>query len=201
MTNIDREQKTINYYDTNAEDWALKHGGDESESYWRKEIDRFHQLLPSGKILEIGSGPGKDAAALIQKGYIYTGTDASEGLIVIAKKRNLDGAFEKVDVYNLDFPEQSFDGFWTAATLLHIPKYRIDEALKQIKTQVKPNGVGFISLKEGRGEKEEKNTGRWFSYYSKEEFAEILERNGYGITDFISKVGEKDIWLCFWVTV
>jgi len=161
---------------------------------------RFHQLLPSGKVLEIGSGAGKDAASLIQIGYDYTGTDASGGLIRVAQKRNPEATFKKVSVYDLDFPEQSFDGFWTAATLLHIPKDKIDDALTKIRSQVKVGGVGFISLKEGEGEREDKNTGRWFSYYSQEEFSEVLERNGFKVADFASREGEKDTWLCFWVT-
>lgn len=196
-----RESKTIEYYNKEAESWIVAHGGNEEDSYWRTEMQHFHELLPSGKVLEIGSGAGKDAAVLIAMGYDYTGTDASKGLLKIAQKRNPQAKLEHVNVFDLDFPEHGFDGFWTAATLLHIPKDRIDEALQRIKTQIKPGGIGFITMKAGAGERTDQETGRWFAYYSKEEFQEVLERNSYEVVEEKSKKGERDWWLCFWVRV
>ncbi len=199
MTTTDREKQTVGYYDRKADDWATVHHGFEEASYWQNEMERFHELLPSGKILEIGSGAGKDAESLIKMGYDYIGTDASEGLLRVAQKRNPQATFKYVGVHDLDFPEHEFDGFWTAATLLHIPKDRIDGALQKIKTQVKPDGVGFITMKAGAGEREDKETGRWFAYYSKDEFQGVLERNDFQVVEEKSRKGEKDWWLCFWV--
>lgn len=199
MTTTDREKRTVGYYDKKAEAWATAHGGYEDVSYWQSEMEKFHDLLPNGKVLEIGSGTGKDASALIAMGYDYTGTDASEGLLKIAQKRNPQATFKHVGVHDLDFPEHEFDGFWTVATLLHIPKNKLDEALQKIKTQVKPGGIGFITMKAGAGEKEDPETGRWFAYYSKEGFQETLERNGFEVIEEKNRKGEKDWWLCFWV--
>jgi len=199
MTTTDKEKQTVGYYDKKADDWASAHHGLEEASYWKSEMDKFHELLPSGKVLEIGSGAGKDAESLIKMGYEYTGTDASEGLLKVAQKRNPQATFKHIGVHDLDFPEHSFDGFWTAATLLHIPKDRVDKALQRIKTQVKPDGVGFITMKAGAGEREDPETGRWFAYYSKDEFQGVLERNGFKVVEEKSRKGEKDWWLCFWV--
>jgi ubiquinone/menaquinone biosynthesis C-methylase UbiE len=199
MTNTDREKQTVDYYDRKAEAWASAHHGLGKASYWQGEMERFHELLPNGKVLEIGSGAGKDAETLIKMGYEYTGTDASEGLIKVAQKRNPKATFKQVGVYELNFPEHEFDGFWSAATLLHIPKDRIDEALQKIKTQVESGGIGFITMKAGAGEKEDPETGRWFAYYSKKGFQEVLERNGYQVIEERNRQGEKDWWLCFWV--
>ncbi len=191
--------KTVEYYDREAEKWASAHRGYEEKSYWQDEMTKFRTLLPSGKVLEVGSGTGKDASALISLGYDYTGTDASEGLLKIARKRNPSAKFEHMAVHNLDFPEGEFDGFWTAATLLHIPKDRIDGALTSIKNVVKPEGLGFISMKNGEGERTDPETGRWFSYYSQDGFHEVLERNGFEIVDQTTRQGEKDLWLIFYV--
>lgn len=199
MATTNKEKQTVGYYDTKAETWATAHHGDEDVSYWQNEMERFHELLPKGRILEIGSGSGKDASALIALGYDYTGTDASEGLLKVAQKRNPEAILKLVAVHDLDFPEHEFDGFWTAATLLHIPKDRIDEALQKIKSQVKLGGVGFITMKAGSGEREDPETGRWFAYYSKEEFQKTLEKNDFQIIEVKTRKGEKDWWLCFWV--
>lgn len=198
MSLQDKEKKTVDYYDQSAKEWNAAHGGEDG-SYWLSEMQKFHSLLPSGRVLEIGSGSGKDAKALIEMGYEYTGTDASQGLIEVAQERNPNATFQHKSVFDLDYPENSFDGFWTAATLLHIPKDRIDDALASIRKPVKVKGIGFISMKQGDGEKEDTNTGRWFSYYSQDEFAEVLLKNGFEIKDKEVRQGEKDTWLVFYV--
>ncbi len=202
MTTTDREQKTVNYYDQQAPEWVAAHGGNEEESYWKNEMDKFHQLLASGKVLEIGSGAGKDASALIKIGFDYTGTDASSGLIKVAQKRNPQAKFINVAVEELNLPEKSFDGFWAAAVLLHIPKEKIDSALQSIRKEIKDGGIGFISLKEGDGEKEDQKTGRWFAYYQEEEFKEILLRNDFKVIDFKKRIEEREgqpNWLAYFV--
>ncbi len=198
-TDSDKKKQTIKYYQQNAEEWARTHHGYEKDSYWYQEIQQFNHLLPEGKVLEIGCGPGRDAEVLIDLGYDYTGIDPSLGLLKIARKRNPKAEFIKMAIEDLDFSDQKFDGFFTAATLLHIPKKEVNYALKKIKAQIKPGGVGFISLKQGIGEEEDPKTGRWFSYYSEKEFQKILEVNGYTVLDTKIRPEQKTTWLCFWV--
>lgn len=202
MAKTRKEQKTVSYYDQQAQQWALEHGGQEEKSYWKKQMTKFKELLPSGKILEIGSGAGKDAKALVAMGYEYTGTDASKGLIEVAQVKNPNAKFVNQAVEDLNFPSGSFDGFWTAATLLHIPKDQIDLSLQKIKSVCKVGSIGFISLKEGQGEKEDTNTGRWFAYYSEEEFRDVLNRNGFEVVDFEIREEtrpDQPNWLAFFV--
>lgn len=197
----DRQLKTINFYDTHALEWSTAHNGFEETSYWKDEMEIFHNLLPSGKILEIGSGSGKDASALMRLGFDYLGTDASGGFLQIAKKRNPGATFRKVSAQDLDFDQNTFDGFWTVATLLHIPKDEMGIVLKNIARVVKPGGIGFISLKAGAGEREDKETGRWFSYYSGKEFQKILDRNNMKVIKNGTRKGENGFWLIFFVRV
>lgn len=194
-------QKTVNYYNQHADDWAKEKRGYEKGSYWHAEMARFKELLPSGKILEIGSGTGKDAEELILLGYNYLGTDASLGMLKLAKTRLPKANFRQISVLNLDFPKNSFDGFWTAATLLHIPKNQINNALKEIHRVVKNEGIGFISMKKGSAEGEDPLTGRWFSYYSQEELKKILKDNDFEIKEFKGRQGKKNYWLIFFVKV
>src|SRR5687767_11237379 len=112
MSLTNQEKKTVDYYDRTAKEWVATHGSD-GGSYWLAEMQKFHSLLPTGKVLEIGSGAGKDAQALIETGYQYTGTDASKGLIELAQERNPGATFENKSVFDLDYPDNTFDGFWT----------------------------------------------------------------------------------------
>jgi ubiquinone/menaquinone biosynthesis C-methylase UbiE len=197
------EKITRESYDKIAKRWSDKNG---AVTIWNKEIKTFLKLLGKGKILEIGSGSGRDAEIFVKAGYGYIGTDVSSALLKIARKRVPGAIFLEQSVCELNFPKETrFDGFWTSMTLLHISKNRIDQALQQIKKFVKNRGVGFISIKEGMGEKMESKTAdygsddkRFFSYYSKEEFENILLRNGFQIIKIKSlKLGGKPNFLCF----
>ncbi len=190
----DEEKKTIEYYDKHADEWS---GGHNSDRFWGELFDKFKEFLPQGNVLEIGSGGGRDARELISMGYEYTGTDISEGLLTNARSMLPNAKFLKMSVYNLKFPKNTFDGFWASAILLHIPKDRINDALNKIRSVLKQGGVGFISLKEGQGEKVETETQRLFTYYQSGEFKEILVNIGFKVLYERRKDFPKTKWLAF----
>src|SRR3990172_7698795 len=117
-----KERETIRYYDKTASQWASQHL---THKFWGR-MTTFYKLLPKGKVIEIGCGGGRDAKDYLIGRYDYVGTDASGGLLNEASKRNPNCKFLKRSVYDLDFPENSFDGFWASAVLLHIPKGKIN---------------------------------------------------------------------------
>lgn len=198
-----QEKLTVDTYNTIAKDWANKHF---TLDFWQEEIEIFKKYLPNGKILEVGCGGGRDAMALTQNGFDYIGTDIAQGLIDAAKLKNPNLNFFNISVYDLNFTEK-FDGFWASAVLLHIPKNKINMALSKIKSVVKDNGIGFITIKQGVDEKiefEEDNPNwpRLFVYYSKEEFQEVLENNGFEVLEVqIKPMSAKTIWLIYYVKV
>lgn len=193
------EKITLETYNTTAKQWSENHA---VAGFWKEEMRTFRKLLPSGKVLEIGSGGGRDAKELIALGYEYIGTDISTGLIEVAKKENPHATFLAQSVYELAFPEGTwFDGFWASAVLLHIPKVRIDEALQRIAKFMRGGAVGCISLKQGEGERMEDDQ-RFFAYYSEKEFREVLRRNNFEVIQTtVRPMNEKTTWLCFFVRV
>lgn len=181
-----------------------------NKNFWAAELKRFHELIPSGKILEIGTGGSRDAKELIKLGYGYIGTDISSQLLKQVRMELPSQELYLQSVYELSFPGlPKFDGFWASKVLLHIPKSRIDEVLQRIKTVVRPGGGGFISLKDGNGEGLEieswgnkKEHKRFFSYWSKEEFAKALNRNQFTVVDYIYRPdSQKTRWHCFFVEI
>ncbi len=197
------ELLTIASYNRSAETWAKSHS---SIEFWSREFAIFRNYLPAGRILEIGSGGGRDAKLFIGAGYDYIGTDVSEELLNQARNANPDGIFLKQSVYDLIFPKGYFDGFWASAVLLHIPKTRLSEALRRINSITRKSGIGFISIKEGVGEKVEEEIlegeefSRLFAYFSDAEFADFLYNNGFDILRHQRKpMSEKTIWLTYFV--
>ena len=197
MNNI--KLKTVEYYDREATSWSASHGGDDKESWWKDEMIRFNEYLPSGRILEIGSGVGKDAEDLIKLGYDYIGIDASNGLLELARKRNPSATFIQRYAHEIDPSLGEFDGFWAAAVLLHIPKNEIQDSLFRISSVLKDGGIGFITMKEGEGERVDEKTGRLFAYYNEDEFTNILESTGFSILETGRRDTERDNWLIFYV--
>jgi len=201
MTLTDREIQTIGYYEKNAALWAAQRKKITELSFWSEEYIRLKQLQePKGKILEIGSGSGREALELIRIGYEYTGIDTSKELLTIARETASVGSFFYSTVYDLPFAEESFDAFSSWSMLPHIPKRRIDEALGSIKQVLKPGAVGFMAMREGQGEEEELGTGRWFSYYTQDEFEKILQKQGFQVEFKNKKPSRANLtWLTFFV--
>jgi len=86
------EKITLETYNRIAQEWAIKL---DISDFWKDELEIFEKLIPSGKILEIGAGHGRDAKELIKRGYEYVGTDPSTNLLAIARKGNLGATFFK----------------------------------------------------------------------------------------------------------
>lgn len=203
MTLRPEELTTAQTYDQTAQIWSEAHN---SKGFWTTEMENFHRLLPNGKIVEIGSGGGRDVRDLVELGYEYVGTDISSGLLEVARQNLPNETFYNQSVYDLDFQGEKFDGFWASAVLLHIPKDRMSEALARIKSVTVKRAIGFISLKDGIGEKVEhdeingKQLERFFSYWKKDEFVKVLQENGYTIADYsYHPMSEKTRWHCFFV--
>lgn len=194
------ELLTIASYDRTAKEWTRNHS---TADFWASEFTRFKTYLPKGKILELGAGGGRDARLFIDGGYYYIGTDVSGGLLEQARIANPTGLFLRQSIYNLVFPKDYFDGFWASAVLLHIPKNRLKEALEKINHVTRKSGIGFISIKEGQGEKIEEDLEygeKLFSYFSDEEFATYLYDCNFDVLWHQRRpMSEKTIWLTYLV--
>ena len=133
-------------------------------------------------------------------GYKYVGIDASQELLKIARQTASAAQFLYSTVYDMPFEKETFDAFTSWAMLPHVSKDRIDEALRSIRRVLKPEAVGFMAMREGEGEKQEAETGRWFSHYSHEEFEKILQRNGFVVEQKGKRPSRVNlVWLTFFV--
>lgn len=204
MEQKQQELKTIQTYDNNAAAWAQTHA---AVNDWEDVFEQFTNLLPSGNILEIGCGGGRDAELFIKhEGYTYLGTDASKGMIDVCKKQLPMGDFQHVNVYDLASLNQVFDGFWACAVLLHIPKDRINEALLAISAATKDGAIGMISVKDGNEtefevrDKDGAHEERLFAYWKKDDFETVLGTNGFSVIDYTYRpVSKRTNWHIFFV--
>jgi SAM-dependent methyltransferase len=186
------EAATRQAYDDHSLAWALAHN---EPGFWREEMATFAEMLPlPAHILEIGAGSGRDAGELIAAGYGYTGIDFSANMLTLARQRLPGTDFRYMSVYDLEPFGQPYDGFWAACSLLHVPKERIGEALTAIRWCLRPGAVGFIAMKQGRGEgvgdAGQRDMHRFFAWWQRAEFAEVLELNGFEVASW-HKAGSR----------
>jgi len=147
-------------------------------------IDEFIAKLPEpGKrILNLGSGSGRDALLLRDHGLGVVCVDASEAMIAITKRLGFESY--RQTFADLRFPAQSFDGVWAYTSLIHVPKTEVVQAVKTIHALLKPGGAFAVGAIEGEtaGMIERKTmpqAARYFKYYAREELKQLVEGQGF----------------------
>lgn len=98
-------------------------------------------------VLEIGTGVGTDARAIIARGAIYTGINIDQGSVDMTARAlelfGLPGKVEKCDATSMPFASQSFDVVYSFGALPCIPD--LDKAMREIFRVLKPGGE-FLGL-------------------------------------------------------
>lgn len=102
----------------------------------------------SGRVLELGCGPGRNAIYLNQKGFEVDAVDLSEEAIQWAKERaieqNLEINFLHKNIFELEIEESSYDLVYDSGCLHHIAPHRRLSYIELVKKALKPNG--FFAL-------------------------------------------------------
>lgn len=178
LTETERVNKE--YYDKNALPWMKVRCGFDDHL---RDFKEFQTLLVKGKVIDLGCGTGRDSQLFTSAGYEYTGVDLSKGMIDMAKESLPDSTFQVMNLTELKFEDGCFDGIWSFAAYLHIPKGDIDHAIQETNRVLKPGGIGYIVVKKGSKEcyLDSENGQRYWSFYGKRQFARILENNGFNI--------------------
>jgi ubiquinone/menaquinone biosynthesis C-methylase UbiE len=178
------DKKTVNTYNQLAHEYD-----EETKDFWeqfpRTFIDEFIKLT-KGKVLDIGSGPGRDGLILQQEGLDVICLDASEAMIEISTSRGLKSVLG--DFTDLPFADNSFDGVWAYTSLLHVSKKEMNKVFAEIKRVLKSGGIFGLGMIEGEEELYRESSGvnqpRWFSFYKKEEIEKLLVGDNFEIVYF-----------------
>ena len=146
--------------------------------------DEFAQLLVDERrpsLLEIGTGPGRDAVAFASAGIAVTGVDLSAEHVRIATGVGVDAL--QASVLDLPFAARSFDAAWSMSTLLHVPNVDFDAAMSEIVRVVRPGAPIAVGLwggpdSEGPNERDTIRPPRFFSIRSDERVRAMLGGHG-----------------------
>jgi SAM-dependent methyltransferase len=159
-------------------------------------------LLSEGRsrVLEIGTGPGQDAAAFLADGLGVAGVDLSAEHVRMCRAAGVDA--QVASVLALPFADGSFDAGWTMSTLLHVSDADFDTAMLEIRRVLRagaPLAVGVWGGEdwEGANVKDTITPPRFFSSRSDERIQEMLGRHGT-IERFTTWSRESSTWWYQW---
>ncbi|QIK68555.1 class I SAM-dependent methyltransferase [Nocardioides sp. HDW12B] len=176
------------------------------------------RLRPGARVLEIGSGPGRDALALEERGLSVRRTDITPAFV--DRLRRLGQAADVLDPLHEDLrdPEAGpqagpqggpqagadgcYDAVWADAVLLHVARADLPRLLRRLHDAVRDGGVLALTMKEGDGDgwSSHGSVGapRHFTFWREPALRAVLEGAGWRILHVHRSAGRPGIeegWL------
>lgn len=148
------DKDTVRSYDAIAAEYAAEAAV--MPEWVATEIEAFVTGLGgSGRVLEIGSGGGRDALELEKRGISVRRTDISKGFVELLRERGfeadlLDPLTE--DLADPQRPGRPYDGIWACATLIHVAREDFGTVLKRLAEAARSGGRLHVSVRDGDGE-------------------------------------------------
>lgn len=144
-------------------------------------ISKFVASLPGKRVLNLGSGSGRDAILLRDQGLEVICVDASKSMIDITT--NLGFESHLMTFAELNFPKASFDGVWAYTSLIHVPKPDAKTIIENVSVLLKPSGMFAIGVIEGKtAGMDERQTmpgsSRYFKKYGRDEIKKLVAACG-----------------------
>jgi SAM-dependent methyltransferase len=157
---------TLRFYTDEAPAYAAS-GPPGASRHLARFLDR---LEPGARILELGCGGGRDALAMIERGFTVEATDGCPELAREAEAR----IGQPVRVMRFDELDavEAYHGIWAHASLLHVPREALPGVLGRIHRALSPGGLHFASFKGGGAEGRDR-FGRYFNYLDAAELLAI----------------------------
>lgn len=156
---------TLAFYSAEAPVYAAS-GPQGASRHLASFLDR---LKPGSHILELGCGGGRDAEAMIRRGFTVEATDGTPEIARQAEAR----IYQPVRVMRFDQLDEGsrYDAVWAHASLLHVPRERLPMVLGLIYRALRPGGLHFASFKtEGIASRD-----RFGRYFNQPDLQQLIE--------------------------
>lgn len=148
------DQDTVRAYDAAAAEYAAEAAV--MPAWVATEIDAFVSGLGgSGRVLEIGSGGGRDALELEKRGISVRRTDVAKGFVDLLRASGFEADLLDPltdDLADPQNPGTPYDGVWACACLIHVARDDLGTVLGRLAAATRPDGRLHASVREGDGE-------------------------------------------------
>lgn len=172
---------------------ATNFHADHLRDYWSVlRVRTFATYFPKGaKILDVGCGTGIKSQILRDEGMDVYGVDFSPGMIEVARANAPDIRFDVLDIHDVHRLPDQYDGILAFAVLLHLPKSKTANVVRDLADRLKPGGCAMIAVKttgDRPGDEQvitENDYGfeysRFFSFYTPDEMRRHVTDAGLSI--------------------
>ena len=166
-------------------------------------LDRFVAALPGGaRVLEVGSGSGRDALALEERGLSVRRTDIAPGFVRLLRAEGHDADLVDPLADDLADPARDapYDGVWASASLLHVRREDLPHVLDNLASVTATGGPLHLAVKEGDGARFSTHGSvagpRHFTFWREQPLREALSAAGWDVTDATRGPGRRgETWL------
>lgn len=162
--------RTLDFYNNNSKSYIESTLSVDMSHLYK---DFLKHIPKGGYILDLGCGSGRDSLEFIKQGYNVTAVDGSKELSIAASKligqQVICSKFEELKL------TEKFHGIWACASLLHVNRKDILDVIKNTSSNLKDNGVFYMSFKYGEKEYIDEK-GRYFNCYTEETFNELISK-------------------------
>jgi len=158
------DRGTLAAYDTGGAGFAKDWHDQPPPADLHALVRRFFR--PGGRTVDIGCGSGREVAFLLANGFDAIGYDASEALLIEARRRYPDLPFEWALLPKLaGLPESSFDNVLCETVIMHLPREQIAPAARRLFALLKPDGILYLSWRVTTGADVRDPAGRLYTAF------------------------------------
>ncbi len=193
-------EETIRAYDRHAAAYAANTLSMPAEV--RSDIEDFVRRLGAGaRVLEIGSGGGRDAVLMEGLGLQVRRTDITPGFVALLREQGHDADTLDPLVDDLSSPEGAYDGVWANASLLHVRRDDLPTVLARLAGVTRRGGVLRIAVKEGYGDGWSTHGSvpdpRHFTYWRADDLRDVVLGAGWTDVEVVAGIAGKrsESWL------
>ena len=191
--------KTRKAYNLAAERYhELFHNEMNEKEYDRRLLDSFASRFHKDSwICDAGCGPsGHIGRYVFDKGIQVVGVDISDKCVELARHYNPKMRFERGDIGNLAFDDDSFDGIISYYSIIDTPKRYVGRIFREFHRVLTPGGNLLVAVKAGLAEGYLDNllgikAEIYFALFMEKEIALYFEQAGF-LLEFIEKRNPYD---------
>ena len=142
---------TVRAYDLDAEAYAG--AGSHVPDSVRADLEELAARIGAGaRVLEIGSGGGRDARLMEELGLDVRRTDITPAFVALLREQGHTCDLVDPLVDDLSSPQGPYDAVWAHASLLHVARPDLPTVLSRLAAVTRDGGLLRLSVKEGDGE-------------------------------------------------
>ncbi|QKY21378.1 class I SAM-dependent methyltransferase [Halolamina sp. CBA1230] len=168
-------------------------------SLFERHGDAFRDALPTPRdrpprVLDVGCGPGADTAPMADAGLDVVGLDLTPQFLHEAREQAPDARLLRGDMRALPVATATFEGLWSSAAFLHLPRSEATPTLDGFHRVLAPRGALLLSVMASEtrdADAVELPDGRRFTFWQEESIRDRLREAGFAE---VRALGGEENW-------